>query len=120
MYLQEPIYNNTIGTTYLIRENLDARTGLEKIQLLLDDIAMILDKKELRQLLKTINSAKKGCSCKECTEKQQCKSIIFKSSYSAVHFKSNKTNLSALDDLIRRTIFELELCAMLHLNNMPQ
>ncbi|MFB9053914.1 hypothetical protein ACFFVB_12580 [Formosa undariae] len=119
MYFYIPIYNNTIGTTYLIKTDLDALTGSEKIQLLLGDIAMLLDENELVQLLKTIASAKKGCSCKECNENHDTKSLIFKSAYSTVHFKSNKTNLVALQDLIKGTLFELELSSILHLNNIP-
>jgi hypothetical protein len=113
------IFKNTIGQTFLIRDCINTLTGLEKIQLLLEDVAIILEEEQLASLLKTIISAKNGCFREDCLEKQQHKSIKFDTTNTTVFFKSNKTNLCALEALLKGTIFELEFNAILSFNKIP-
>lgn len=51
MYFLDPVYHNSIGANFLIRDNLDTK-DVGKIQLQIEEIAIILDKKEITKLLK--------------------------------------------------------------------
>ena len=115
-----PIFSNTIGKTFLIRDYMNTLTGLEKIQLLLGDVAIILKEKHLASLLKTVISAKKGCYCENCMEEWIPKSIKLDTYHTTVFFKSNETNLPELEALLRGTIFELEFNAILSFNKIPE
>jgi hypothetical protein len=63
-----PIFSNTIGPAFLIRDCMHTLTGLKKTQLLLGDAAILLKVKQLASLLETIISAKNGCLCEDCLE----------------------------------------------------
>lgn len=119
MYYLSPIFSNTIGQTFLIIDSINTQKGFEKIQLLLGEVAIILKAKQLASLLETIISAKNGCLFEDCLEKQAPKSIKFNTYYTNVFFKSSETNLCALEDLLRGTIFELEFNSILNANNIP-
>ena len=119
MHYLSPIFSNTIGQTFLIRDCINTLTGVEKIQLQLGDAAIMLEEKHLVSLLKTVISAKKGCLSEDCPEEQLPKSIKFDTYYTTVFFKSNETNLYELEALLRGTIFELEFNAILSFNNIP-
>ena len=118
MHFLDPIYNNTIGTAFLIRDDLSTFTGMEKIQLLLGDLAIIVEGKDVVTLLKIIISIKDGCTCDDCGEKHIPKQIKFDTTYFNLIFKSNETNLVAFEDLLRGTIFELEFNSILDFNNI--
>jgi hypothetical protein len=118
MHYFTPIFRNTIGQTFLIRDCIKTLTGLEKIQLLVGDVAIMLEEKQLASLLKTIISAKNGCLREDCLEERLSKSIKFDTYYTTVFFKSNETNLFQLEALLRGTIFELEFNAILSFNKI--
>jgi hypothetical protein len=119
MQYLSPIFSNTIGQAFLIRDCMHTLTGLEKIQLLLGDVAIILKTQQLASLLETIISAKNGCLFEDCLEKKTPKSIKFNTYYTNIFFKSSETNLCGLEDLLRGTIFELEFNSILSTNNIP-
>ncbi|MBU2996346.1 hypothetical protein KO500_07865 [Cellulophaga baltica] len=119
MHFYDPIYSNTIGTTSLIKENEHEVTGSEKIQLLLGDAAIILESKDLKSVLNTVITSQQGCDCEKCQNSQQPKFIKFDTVYTTLLFKSSETNIFALEDLLRGTIFELEFSAILDSNNIP-
>ena len=113
------IFKNTIGQTFLIRDCNNTITGLEKIQLLLVDVAILLSEKQLAVLLKTVISARNGCFCEECMEEHVPKAIKFDTHATTVIFKSDETNLAALKALLEGTIFQLEFNAVLSTNKIP-
>ncbi|QDO94404.1 hypothetical protein FNB79_10670 [Formosa sediminum] len=119
MYFLDPIYKNTIGETFLLKDDRTLQSDLEKIHLQLGSVAILLEQKELKTLLILIIKTKHGCTCKNCNEKHIPKSIKFDTHFSQVLFKSTKTNLVALEHLLKRTIFELELSSILNSNNIP-
>ena len=119
MYFLDPIFKNTIGETYLLKDDRTSRSDLEKIHLQLGSVAILLEQKELKSLLKAITSVKNECTSIHCKEKHVPKSIKFDTPFSQLFFKSTKTNLSALEHLIKRTCFELELSSILNYNNIP-
>ncbi len=87
----EPVYHNNTGTTYLLKDALNEyATSFEKIQLQLGDIAIILDQKEMKNLLTIIDSAKKGCECKDCGQTNPFKTIKCDTPLAIISFKSTK------------------------------
>lgn len=118
MLFLEPIYQNTIGATYLIKDHLDAHFSLNRIQLVLGDIALILENDELNSFLDVIISAKKGCSCTNCKCSDTPKQITCNTSFTKFIFKSNVKNIKALEDLIEVTIFELQMHSILSFNEI--
>ena len=119
MHELNPIFSNTIGQTFLIRDCINTLTGFEKIQLLLGDVAIILEEKQLPSLLKTITSVKKGCLREDCLEERLPKSIKFDTYTMTVFLKSSETNLYELEALLSGTIFELQFNSILRINNIP-
>ncbi len=118
MYTLYPIYSNGFGATYLLTDNSSYDTEARRIQLVMGEIALIIDLLEIETLLKVINSSIKGCSCKNCKEdcipKQiKCDTIFFK-----LVFKTDKKNIRILKDLLEKTMFEIEMNEILNFNNI--
>jgi hypothetical protein len=68
MHSLSPIFSNTIGPAFLIRDCMHTLIGLKKKQLPLGDAAIRLKVKQFASLLETIISAKNGCLCEDCLE----------------------------------------------------
>ena len=117
MQYLNPIFSNTVGETFLIRDFDKTQTDIDIIQLLLVDVAILLSEKQLASLLKTVISARNGCFCEECMGDVP-KSIKFDTHSTAVIFKSDETNLAGLEALLEGTIFELEFNAVLYARNI--
>jgi len=117
MQYLSPIFNNTVGETFLMRDFDKTETDIDIIQLLLVDVAILLSEKQLAALLKTVISARSGCFCDECMGDIP-KSIKFDTHSTAVIFKSDETSLAALEALLEGTIFELEFNAVLNARNI--
>ncbi|MCB4799115.1 hypothetical protein [Neotamlana laminarinivorans] len=118
MLFLDPVYRNAIGATYLIKDNPN-KTGYssEKIQLFLGEVSIILTYEEVANLIPTIDSAKKGCACKNC----KCeipKQIKANTNYVKFIFKSSEKNILDLEDLVKGTLFELEMASVLSFNNI--
>ncbi|KJD31583.1 hypothetical protein PK35_14365 [Tamlana nanhaiensis] len=118
MLFLDPIYSNVIGTTYVLKDNLEKGPfDSEKIQMVLGEVAIILSRAELENLVVIINSAKAGCNCKNCRCKI-LKQIKGNTNYVEFVFKSTENNLSNLEDLVKGTLFELQIASVLSFNNI--
>ncbi len=115
----EPVYHNNIGATYILKDEIEESiTSFEKIQLQLGDIAIILDQQEMKNLLVIIDSAKKGCQCDDCGKTNPFKTIKCDTPLAVISFKSTKQNIEGLENLIKGTIFQLEMNSILDLNDI--
>ncbi|MCG1036415.1 hypothetical protein [Polaribacter sargassicola] len=111
MHYLKPIYHNNIGASYFLKNNLDSDFNMDRIQIIIGDVALILENKEVYAFLEIINSVKSGCKCNECKELNQ---ITCNTSYTKLIFKSTKKNIIQLEDLVRGTIFELQMNALIN------
>lgn len=111
MFYLKPIYHNNIGSSYFLKDDLDADLSMDRIQLIIGDIALILENNEIQAFLKIINSVKTGCKCDDCKELNQ---ITCNTSYTKLIFKSNKKNIIELEDLVKGTIFEIQMNALIN------
>jgi hypothetical protein len=57
MYTLYPIYSNGFGATYLLTDNSSYDTEARRIQLVMGEIALIIDLLEIETLLKVIDSS---------------------------------------------------------------
>ncbi len=113
MLFLDPVYHNNIGATYLIKDNFNDSLYSQKIQLLIGDVAILLEEKEINALVKVIDSVKNGCSCDKCMSEGKFKQIKCDTDHFKLVFKSTKTRITDLEDLLRGTIFELQINSIL-------
>ena len=52
MFYLQTIYHNNIGATYFFKDNLDPDLSMNKIQIIIGDIALILEDNEIFSFLK--------------------------------------------------------------------
>jgi len=115
MFFLDPIYNNSFGASYAIKDTIETTNSSPfKVQFIIGDVAIILKEEEIKNLLNVVCSAKKGCTCKKCQNKTVPKQIKCNSNNTELIFKSNKTNIVALEDLIKGTMFELQINSILN------
>jgi len=117
MHYLKPVYHNSIGGTYILTSDLEDNT-FEKIQLQLAELSILMTIEDLSQLLKTINSARQGCQCKNCGKKHCFKLIKCDTTFAQLHFKTTKKNVNALEELIQGTLFELAMEDLLAVNEI--
>jgi cytidine deaminase len=118
MLFLDPIYCNSLGTAYLIKDSLEASVYCQKIQLLIGDAALMIEEKEIATLLNVVQSVKKGCPCENCQNKQALKQIKCDTGSFTFVFKSDKRNIVALEDLLLGTIFELQMHSILDFHDI--
>lgn len=82
----------------------------KKIQLVFRDTGLMLSKEELWQFLKNIQHAKRSSSpCADCSAKHSCKALLVDSPFTQVSFAMNVEELKAMNDLVKGTLFHLDL-----------
>ncbi|MDN3621246.1 hypothetical protein QWY81_17400 [Polaribacter undariae] len=111
MFYLQTIYHNNIGATYFFKDNLDPDLSMNKIQIIIGDIALILEDNEIFSFLEVIESVKMACKCDDCNELKQ---ITCNTSYTKLIFKSTRKNINELEDLIKGTIFEIQLNSLIN------
>lgn len=117
MHYLKPIYHNKMGATYMVTSHPE-ENDFEKIQVQLGELGILLTTNDLKQLLKTINSSRKGCNCSSCGKKHCFKLIKCDTTYAHLHLKTTKKNVDALEELIQGTLFELAMEDLLTINNI--
>lgn len=107
------IYHNDFGIAFQWKSNV---TKQEKIQLVFRNMGFYLTFKEIRQFHKNIFDAQnsKGCSC--CERECETKSILLKTPSNKVDLAVNEKELMEVEDLIKGTLFQLDLDN--YLNNL--
>ncbi|MGB2128637.1 MAG: hypothetical protein ACPHXR_04080 [Flavicella sp.] len=99
-YLQS-IYANETGIIYILHE----KSGKQRIQLQIDDTALLLEFNEIDNLLSSIEAAKKPCSCPKCTKNMGCKHLKCNTGLVQTTIKTNPQVLMNLEDLLKAVVF---------------
>ncbi|MDO6760707.1 hypothetical protein Q4566_10895 [Tamlana sp. 2_MG-2023] len=117
MYYLEPLHSNFIGQTFILSE---ADTKINKIQLQVSDIAIILSIPELKNLLEVISSykSKTCCDCETCQNEDHLQPIKCTTTYSEVVFRIKKDRVNQFEALLSETLFNYEIQSILEVNNI--
>ncbi|GAA3516305.1 hypothetical protein GCM10022393_32950 [Aquimarina addita] len=118
MYILDPLYNNRLGSAFIIKNSYDDTIFNSKIQLLIGDIAVIMDVDEIKRLLITIRSAQKGCQNKNCNCQQSSKNIKCNTQHAEIIFKLNEEKLVFFEELILGILFHTAYEDLLSFNQI--
>ncbi|WP_103863586.1 hypothetical protein [Aquimarina sp. I32.4] len=116
MYTLDPLYYNSTGTAYSIKNSDFEQEVKQKIQLQIGDIAILMDIKEIEAFLTVIRSARKGCQCGKCNGKNCYKTIKCNTPQAEINFKLTPEILDGLEELVLGVLFHEEYNNIL-LNN---
>ena len=110
-----PIYNNTFGVAFQWKGSITK--DIKKVQLVFRDTGLLLSHEELLQFSKNITFTKKNSPmCTDCTHNESCRALLVDSPAPQVTFALNAKELEAIEDLVKGTLFQLNLDS--YLNSM--
>ncbi|WP_438425655.1 hypothetical protein [Aquimarina macrocephali] len=107
MYILDPLYCNSTGTAYTVKKNNEEEVK-QKIQLQIGDIAVLMNSKEIKTFLTVIRSARKGCECEDCDNKNFYKTIKCNTPKAEINFKLTPEILDGLEELVLGVLFHEE------------
>ncbi|TSE10393.1 hypothetical protein [Aquimarina algiphila] len=105
MYILDPLFKNSTGSAFSIKNPDITGEVKEKIQLQIGDIAIYMDIIEIKAFLTVIRSAKKGCQCKDCNCKAPYKTIKCNTPHAEINFKLTPEILDGLEELVLGILF---------------
>lgn len=102
------LYYNSLGITFNWKEcSLKDKT---KIQLIFRNTGLSLTLKQLRDFSKKIDtSLENPLVCSKCKEKNNCKSILLESCIDELTFSMSLEELNKIEDLVKGTLFQINL-----------
>ncbi|WP_062052646.1 hypothetical protein [Aquimarina longa] len=118
MYILDPLYYNSTGAAYTIKNSQKQDKPEPKIQLQIGDIAILMDTKELQSLLLVIRSARKGCQCDQCNKQGTYKTIKCNTPQAEINFKLTPEILDGLEELVLGVLFQEEYNTILEDNQI--
>jgi len=102
------IFHNDIGIAFLWPEQ--PTKNNQKIQLVFRDTGLLLDKKELVEFSKHIkNAIKTRPLCSDCKQNENCRALLLETPFPQISLAISHTELSAADELVDGTLFQLNL-----------
>ena len=102
------VYSNDIGISFRWQKN------AVSIQVIFRDIGFLLSVFELDNFLYHVLEAKDKEVCLGCTFGKDCRSMLLKTPFSPVSIAVSLNELHQIEDLLRGTLFQLELEKYLH------
>ena len=105
MYILDPIYHNSIGSAFAIRTE-DGDTNC-KIQMLIGDIAILMELHEIRVFIEVLKTAKGRCTCANCNCNLSSRTIKCDTTMAQVKFKLTTEELVLLEELASGVLFTL-------------
>ncbi len=109
----DPIYHNHFGISFQWQGIGPKHRG--KVQVVFRDMGLLLTQEELLQFSRNIKSIHEGGpnGCGHCSHKDNCRSLLLETPAPQVSLVVNSKELSAIDDLIEGTLFQLRLDQLL-------
>lgn len=98
------IYSNNIGISFQWKEHKSNRT-----QVIFRDTGFHLTEFELDVFLEKILDAKAQKNCNTCIKGNNCRSILLQTPSKKVSMAVSKIELSQIEDLLKGTLFQLQL-----------
>lgn len=103
-----PIYHNSFGVAFQWKRN--SVKDIMKVQIVFRDTGLLLSKEELDQFSKNIKYTKDNSTlCNDCAHNESCKALLVDSPAKQITFAMNAKELSALEDLVEGTLFQMNL-----------
>ncbi len=120
MNFLDPIFDNNTGTIYALRSNLSMDEPINRVQLQIGDVAILMYKEEVDAFLKTIKQAKisEGCNCENCSKGQPYKIIKCNTAMANIKFKMTPSNLNDLEELVMSLFFHEKINSILENNDI--
>lgn len=87
-----------------------------KLQLIIDTIGIYMSLTDLKYLLSVVEKTRVSCTCKDCGN--ELDRIICKNSRIDLRLKINRVRLQLLEELIKETLFILEIENTLKINKI--
>ena len=102
------IYHNNIGIAFQWKYT-SSKQSRNKIQIVFRNMGFFLTLKEIKQFYKNVFDAKgiKQCNC--CNNDVESRNILVKTPSEKVDIALNRKELTEVEDLIRGTLFQLDL-----------
>ena len=111
------IYSNSIGISFHWKNTSEKNT--KKIQVVFKDTGLFLTVVEIRNFSYLINEAiTRTKACGNCPYNSSCKSILLETPIKQVNLAVNYTELMNIEELIKGTIFNIELNSILIQNTI--
>ena len=103
------IYYNEFGIAFQWKQHVNRR-HFNKIQLVFRDMGFHLSSEEIKLFLKQVKAARQHQTCNCEQEKQlDCKNILLKTPSQYIDLAVSKKELNLIADLLKGTLFNLEL-----------
>ncbi|SFZ90327.1 hypothetical protein SAMN05428642_101870 [Flaviramulus basaltis] len=102
------IYHNSIGIAFQWKYT-TSKQSRNKIQIVFRNMGFFLTLKEIKQFYKNVFEAKETKQCTCCNNDTETRSILVKTPSEKVDIAVNKKELMEVEDLIRGTLFQLNL-----------
>ncbi|WP_093021997.1 hypothetical protein [Pustulibacterium marinum] len=104
------VYKNESGITFFWSE---PKSYLyDKVQLIFRDIGFYLSIQEIKDFYNCIQEARSNTStngCSNCNGNKECRSILLQTPAKQVDLAVSFSELSGIEDLIKGTLFQIEL-----------
>ena len=109
-----PIFKNTYGMSFQWKKDI-VKNKFDRVQVIFRDTGFYLNMKEIHSFSNCVAEAKRrgGCTCCD----QDCmtaRNILLKTPCEHVDLAVNQSELELIDDLIKGTLFQIELDQMLN------
>ncbi|MGY0391119.1 hypothetical protein ACW5R3_01000 [Bizionia sp. KMM 8389] len=102
------IYHNSFGIAFQWID-IESKKKRKKVQLVFRDMGFYLSVTEIRDFYNCIASTKKTGTCNCCSQDCDKRSIMLATPSSKVGIAVNEQELLQLEDLIKGTLFQLDL-----------
>ncbi|NQY07822.1 MAG: hypothetical protein HRT68_16895 [Flavobacteriaceae bacterium] len=102
------IYTNNIGISFQWGKDLEEGIT-NRFQVIFRDMGFHLSLEDLKDFSDFVVDAKMRTNCTCCNKAKTCRSILLQTPSHKVDLAVNKEELKGIEDLIRGTIFQIEL-----------
>ncbi|NAS12451.1 hypothetical protein [Poritiphilus flavus] len=104
----DPIYYNKLGICFYWKRG--TVKDIQKVQLVFRDSCILLSPEELHKFYDSISTlATEPPLCSDCKENDSCRSLLLETPIPQLCFAVSYKELQGISDLIRGTLFQLDL-----------
>ena len=107
------IFRNSYGAIGHVNDSVNPEC---KLQLIVDTIGIYMSLADLEYLLSVVGNTRASCVCEDCGN--EFDKIVCKNARIDLHLKINKGRLQLLEELIKETLFNLEIEHTLKVNKI--
>tara|TARA_B110001454_G_scaffold207417_1_gene218824 strand:+ start:905 stop:1261 length:357 start_codon:yes stop_codon:yes gene_type:complete len=102
------IYHNNIGIAFQWKKDIQ-KGNTDCIQMVFRNTGFYLTYSEIKEFYNKVKVAFKLNNCEGCTQQNKCKSYLLQTPSEKIDLSVNEDELQLISDLIKGTLFQLEL-----------